>query len=139
MMNSRLSLPATDLTRNLARDMPSDNYRAAHNTQQSVIRAPKEPPRRKARAAAECEHLEQLPNIGPSLAGDLRSLGISHPTELATRDAFELYRALCTLTAKRHDPCVLDTFIAATAFMRGSDPKPWWAYTAQRKLDHPGI
>ena len=36
----------------------------------------KHPPRalppRKARTAAECERLEQLPNIGPSIAADLR-------------------------------------------------------------------
>ncbi len=87
----------------------------------------------KARHAAECEVLEQLPNIGPSLAADLRSLGIVHPRELAQRDAFALYQALCHQTGKRQDPCVLDTFMAATDFMRGAEPKPWWAYTAERK------
>jgi hypothetical protein len=29
---------------------------------------------------------------------------------------------------------VLDTFMAATDFMRGAAPSPWWHYTAQRKL-----
>ena len=87
----------------------------------------------KARLASECEDLEQLPNIGPSIAADLRLVGIQHPRELANRDALALYRALCTVTGKRHDPCVLDTFMAATDFMRGADPKPWWTYTAQRK------
>jgi Pathogenicity locus len=101
--------------------------------------APRALPPRKARRAGECEQLEQLPNIGPSLAGDLRLLGIRHPAELASRDAFQLYRALCTTTGKRQDPCVLDTFIAAVDFMRGSEPRPWWQFTAQRKLDHPGI
>ena len=33
----------------------------------------------------------------------------------------------------RQDPCVLDTFMAATDFMRGAQPTPWWHYTAQRK------
>jgi hypothetical protein len=28
---------------------------------------------------------------------------------------------------------VLDTFLAAVDFMRGAEPRPWWAYTAQRK------
>jgi hypothetical protein len=28
---------------------------------------------------------------------------------------------------------VLDTFMAATDFMRGAAPAPWWAYTARRK------
>jgi len=87
----------------------------------------------KARHAGECELLEQLPNIGPSIASDLRSLGVSHPRELAARDAFVLYQQLCAKTGRRQDPCVLDTFMAATDFMRGADAKPWWTYTAQRK------
>ena len=91
----------------------------------------KQPP--KARHADECERLEQLPNIGPSLASDLRSIGISHPRELAARDAFELYLALCRHSGKRQDPCVLDTFLAITDFMRGAPAAPWWAYTAERK------
>ena len=88
----------------------------------------------KARTAAECETLEQLPNIGPSLAADLRALGILHPRELATRDAFVLYQTLCEQTGRRQDPCVLDTFLAVTDFMRGAAAAPWWAYTAHRKL-----
>lgn len=96
-------------------------------------RPPKAPPPRKATSAAECERLEQLPNIGPSIAGDLRLLGIAHPRELAGRDPFELYQALCTHTGKRQDPCVLDTFMAATAFMGGAAARPWWDYTAVRK------
>lgn len=87
----------------------------------------------KARTAADCEHLEQLPNIGASLAADLRSIGITSPQELATRDAFALYRELCQRSGKRQDPCVLDTFMAITDFMRGAAPAPWWAYTPMRK------
>ncbi|MED5619378.1 helix-hairpin-helix domain-containing protein [Ideonella sp. BN130291] len=87
----------------------------------------------KARSAEECQVLEQLPNIGPSLAADLRLLGIAHPRELANRDAFVLYQSLCAKTGQRQDPCVLDTFMAATDFMRGAAPAPWWNYTAQRK------
>jgi len=96
-------------------------------------RAPKALPPRKASCAEECERLEQLPNIGPSIAADLRSLGIVHPRELVGSDAFQLYEALCTLTGKRQDPCVLDTFMAATAFMAGGPARPWWDFTAERK------
>lgn len=90
--------------------------------------------RPKASRAADCHALEQLPNIGPSLAADLRSLGIAQPRELAGRDAFALYQALCARTGRRQDPCVLDTFIAVVDFMNGAPPAPWWAYTPQRKL-----
>jgi hypothetical protein len=105
----------------------------------SRARAPKAPPPRKAACAAECEQLEQLPNIGPSIAADLRLLGIRHPAELASHDAFALYQALCRATGKRHDPCVLDTFMAATAFMRGAPAQPWWHYTAERKRQHGNV
>jgi hypothetical protein len=87
----------------------------------------------KAANAANCQTLEQLPNIGPALAADLRRLGIRHPGELRSRDPFRLYQSLCEVTGKRQDPCVLDTFMAVTAFMRGAAPTPWWHYTAQRK------
>lgn len=97
------------------------------------LRPPKAPPPRKARSAAECEQLEQLPNIGPLIAGDLRLLGVQHPKDLAGRDPLALYQALCRHTGKRQDPCVLDTFMAATDFMGGAAAKPWWDYTAERK------
>jgi len=92
-----------------------------------VIKAPK------AKSADDCERLEQLPNVGPALAADLRLMGFEHPGELRGQDAFALYRRLCEVTGQRQDPCVLDTFIAITDFMRGAAAAPWWNYTAQRK------
>ena len=105
----------------------------------SRLRPPKALPPRKARIAAECEHLEQLPNIGPSIAADLRLIGILQPLALKGADPMVLYRQLCTLTGKRHDPCVLDTFMAAADFMGGAEPRPWWAYTAQRKARYGAV
>ena len=87
----------------------------------------------KAASAQDCQQLEQLPNIGPAMAADLRALGIAHPHDLTSRDAFVLYQALCAHSGKRQDPCVLDTFMAATDFMRGAPAAPWWKYTPQRK------
>jgi hypothetical protein len=78
-------------------------------------------------------HLQDIPNIGPAIAADLRRLGISQPGELAARDPYEMYDELCRLTGQRHDPCLLDTFIAAVRFMQGEPKKPWWKYTAERK------
>lgn len=102
----------------------------ASRQRQGAATGPRPP---KARSAGECHALEQLPNIGPALAADLRSIGIHHPGELAHRDAFVLYQALCAKTGKRQDPCVLDTFMAAIDFMRGAAAAPWWRYTPQRK------
>ena len=87
----------------------------------------------KAASAADCTALEQLPNIGPALAADLRLIGIREPQQLRGNDAFALYQRLCAATQQRHDPCVLDTFMAAVDFMGGAMSAPWWTYTAQRK------
>jgi Pathogenicity locus len=87
----------------------------------------------KATLAQDCALLEQLPNIGPALAADLRRIGIHTPRELQGRDAFVLYQKLAAATGTRQDPCVLDTFMAAVDFMNGAAAAPWWAYTAQRK------
>jgi hypothetical protein len=87
----------------------------------------------KAATAEDCLALEQLPNVGPAMAADLRLLGIQVPQQLKGRDGLQLYRKLCELTGQRHDPCVLDTMLAVVDFMHGAPPAPWWAYTKQRK------
>jgi hypothetical protein len=92
-----------------------------------VIKSPK------AETAADCRTLEQLPNIGPALAANLRLIGVHEPADLRGKDAYVLYQRLCAATGQRQDPCVLDTFMAATDFMRGAPAAPWWTYTAQRK------
>ncbi len=90
-------------------------------------------PSGKARHADDCLLLEQLPNIGPSLANDLRLIGIASPQDLREADGLQLYQQLCQATGQRQDPCVLDTFLAITDFMRGAPAAPWWTYTAGRK------
>jgi hypothetical protein len=60
--------------------------------------------------------LEQVPNAGPSIAADLRLLGVAKPADLVGRDPY-------------------DTFIAAVRFMGGELAKPWWAYTAERNRE----
>ena len=87
----------------------------------------------KAACASECRRLEQIPNIGPAAAADLRLMGITEPQQLRDDDAFGLYQKLCELTNQRHDPCVLDTLMAAVDFMNGAAAAPWWKYTALRK------
>jgi len=77
--------------------------------------------------------LEDLPNVGPAIAADFRRIGIRTPRALAGRDPYALYEALNRATGTRHDPCVLDTFIAVVRFMDGAPARPWWTYTAERK------
>ena len=77
--------------------------------------------------------LEDIPNVGVSIAGDLRQLGIRSPDDLSGRDPYVMYEDLCRITGKRHDPCLLDTFIAAIRFMEGETARPWWKFTPERK------
>ncbi|HMM23671.1 helix-hairpin-helix domain-containing protein [Pseudoxanthomonas mexicana] len=95
----------------------------------------------KARHAAEAATLEDIPNIGPSIAGDLRGIGIATPRALVRQDPYALYERVNAATGQRHDPCLCDCFIAAVRFMEGGPPTPWWRYTAERKrhfADHAG-
>jgi hypothetical protein len=79
--------------------------------------------------------LEDLPNVGPAVAADFRRLGVRTPAELRGRDPYALYAALNHATGTRHDPCLLDTFIAAVRYMEGAPKRPWWKYTAERKRE----
>lgn len=77
--------------------------------------------------------LEQIPNVGPATAEGLRRLGIRRPADLMGRDAYDMYDRLCDLDGKRHDPCVMDVFLAAVDYMNGGPPTQWWKFTAERK------
>lgn len=77
--------------------------------------------------------LEALPNVGKSIAEDLRSIGVQVPRDLVGRDPYALYDAINTATGMRHDPCLLDTFISAVRYVEGAPARPWWKYTAERK------
>jgi Pathogenicity locus len=85
------------------------------------------------RTGRDLAQLQDIPNVGPAIAADLHQLGINVPADLPGRDPYAMYDVLCRITGKRHDPCLLDTFIAAVRFMEGEPKKPWWNYTAERK------
>lgn len=87
----------------------------------------------KARTAADARRLQDIPNIGPSIAGDLRAIGIHEPSQLAGRDPWELYRLSNAHAGAIQDPCLIDCFISAVRFMEGAPARPWWFYTAERK------
>ena len=76
------------------------------------------------------DELQRLPGVGPSIAGDLRSLGVKSIKDLGRRDPERLYQRLCDLTGERQDPCVLYTFRCAVYAARTKGPTPellkWW-------------
>ncbi len=74
-----------------------------------------------------------IPNVGPATAEDLVRLHVRSVKDLARRDPMRLYRAICSLDGVRHDPCVIDVFMAAVEYAKTGACKPWWKYTTERK------
>lgn len=76
------------------------------------------------------DELRRLPAVGPSIAADLRSLGVRSIRDLARRNPERLYAGLCRRTGQRQDPCVLYTFRCAVYAARVPGPEPhllkWW-------------
>lgn len=87
----------------------------------------------KASHADFAHKLTDIPNIGVSLAADLQSIGICTPEDVRVKDPLAAYESLRTPMGQRHDPCVLDVFMAARKFMNGGPLQPWWEFTAERK------
>ncbi len=81
--------------------------------------------RRKPKSA-----LEEIPGVGPSIAADLESMGITRVAQLKRRNPEALYKKLCELTGTRQDPCVLYTFRCAVYYASNArhDPEKlkWW-------------
>jgi len=77
--------------------------------------------------------LRSMPNVGPAVAAKLERIGIARPEDLRGRDPDELFEDLCAIDGVRHDPCLLDTFVAAVAFADGGPARPWWEFSRERK------
>ena len=87
----------------------------------------------KASHASQVKTLTDIPNVGVSIAQDLIGLGIFTPEAVKAMNPIAIYDALRTPMGQRHDPCLLDTFLAAKEFMNGGPKRPWWDFTEQRK------
>ena len=87
----------------------------------------------KAARAEDAQRLEDIPNVGASIADDLRAIDIFEPAQLVGQNPYELYRRSNAVAGVVQDPCLCDTFIAAVRFMEGGPVRPWWYYTAERK------
>ena len=81
----------------------------------------------------QIKQLQQIINVGKSMEGDFHRLGITKPQQLIGRDPLKLYQQICKVDGVRHDPCVLDCFMAAVSYMDGNPPRVWWDFTSTRK------
>lgn len=89
----------------------------------------------KAEHFSEVVKFQDIPNIGPRMAEDFELLGIHTPQELKGKDPHQLYQMICRKTGTRHDPCVLDTYLAAVDFMNGAPARPWYYYTKRAQAE----
>jgi len=75
------------------------------------------------------DQLQSIPGIGPSLAIDLRDLGIRRVADLKRRNPERLYARLNRMRGHQ-DPCVLYAFRCAVYFARTERPRAellkWW-------------
>ena len=82
------------------------------------------------------DELQAIPGIGPSLAENLRSLGVKRVADLKGRDPQRLYDKLNQLTGVRQDPCVLYTFRCAVYYAshKRHDPEKlkWWNWKDEK-------
>jgi hypothetical protein len=74
--------------------------------------------------------LQEIPGVGPSIAADLRELGVERVSDLRHGDPQVLYERLSALRGVRQDPCVLYVFRGAVyyASRKRHDPEllKWW-------------
>lgn len=74
--------------------------------------------------------LQEIPGVGPSIAGDLNGLGVHRVEDLRGADPERLYEQLCTLRGAPIDRCVLYVFRCAVYY--ASEPNhdaellKWW-------------
>ena len=84
-------------------------------------------------AIASRSDLLELANVGPAVVRYLERVGITQTSQLAGRDAIEIYEQMCAASGSRLDPCLLDTVMSAVEQADGGPARPWWDYTAERK------
>jgi len=77
--------------------------------------------------------LEEIPGVGPSIAVDLRDLGIRRVSDLSRRDPQRLYERLCALRGAPIDRCVLYVLRCAVYYAghERHDPErlKWWNWS----------
>ena len=76
------------------------------------------------------DELTTLPGVGPSIAADLRHLGVHSIRDMAESDPEKLFDKLREITGHEQDPCVLYTFRCAAYAARTPAPSEdllkWW-------------
>jgi hypothetical protein len=85
---------------------------------------------RKVLRRRSADPLQAIPGVGPSIAADLRALGIRTVGQLKGRDPEKLYQRLIALRGAHQDRSLLYVFRCAVYFASTTRPQPrllkWW-------------
>ena len=80
--------------------------------------------------------LQAIPGVGPSIAEDLRALGVRTVAQLRGRDPEKLYARINRIRGVHQDRCLLYVFRCAVYFASTPRPKPhllkWWNWKDAR-------
>jgi hypothetical protein len=86
----------------------------------------------RTRSRSAADELQSIPGVGPSIAQDLRELGIRRVADLKGRHPEELYERLSVQRGVHQDRCLLYVLRCAVYF--ASTPRPraeklkWWSW-----------
>ncbi len=83
--------------------------------------------------------LQRIPGVGPSIAQDLRDLGVERVEDLRDADPQLLYEQLCALRGASMDRCVLYVFRCAVYFATNHEHDPallkWWNWKDTKRKE----
>lgn len=81
--------------------------------------------------------LLEIPGIGPRMAGELRDLGFTDPSEIRDQDPDQMYRDICEIRGNKLDRCVLYVFRCAVYYASHDTHDPellkWWNWKDQKE------
>ena len=82
--------------------------------------------------ASHTDELQRIPGVGPSIANDLRGIGITRIADLKGKDPERLYSRSNAKRGMVQDRCLLYVFRWAVYFAETPRPNPkkldWWAW-----------
>jgi hypothetical protein len=88
------------------------------------------------------DELQTIPGVGPSLAHDLRDLGIERLADLRGQSPERMYAQLIAQRGIHQDRCVLYVFRCAVYFAETAEPEPerlkWWNWKDPRPVRRAG-
>jgi nucleotidyltransferase/DNA polymerase involved in DNA repair len=89
-----------------------------------------------ARRARSVDELQTIPGVGPSIAADLRRIGITRVAQLRSADPQRLYERSNAKAGVVQDRCLLYVFRCATYYASRPVHEPeklkWWNWKDRR-------